>query len=348
MRSESRRAQTWRNRALLVFACVFAGLWAALAPQNAFEAGERFRLGLKAAATVCIAVGIVCAIGPAPAVTREGRGLTFAIFSSNLARGFAGLLAAVPLLALPFGIGIMSVEEVAVASVLVVTFLSVAALASAVKLPFLVLPFAAAVWLPNWSAPWTRLLLEFLFLLLFAMHLFAKCRICAMAANIDIRNVASELVTASSVEEICARLGRGVQRRARWITFGLSAANGAALILLEFAPLPISVAERHVLQILLVAGVVLLFLDTRALIWKGIALGLAETPIQPSLLALLGIPWAVGWMIYALHTGNMGDNEAAGVFVLWVVSSLAVNSVVGSGAKSKLQTSLREMVSEAL
>jgi hypothetical protein len=250
-------------------------------------------------------------------------------------------------LVLPFGIEIVSPQEFVIASALSFSLLAGAALVSAARTPILILPLFAAFWLPNWNAHWTRLLLEFSFLFLFAGHVFAKCQICSIAARrLDIRNIADQLVTNASLDEICARVRRHV--RIAPIVLSLTTLNVLAIVILQFAPLPMSLYERHVVQVLLLVGIGLLFLDARALVWQGMWLRLAGQSLQQSLLLVLALPWAIGWIPYALHTGNMGDNEAVGVFILWFTSSCAISSFIGSGAKSKLQISLRELVSENL
>jgi len=346
LRSDLRRSKTWRNRSLLVLLCALAGAWAALAPQASFNVGERLRLGFQAAGLLSVAAGILFAFAPHAEITRDEaarpvrRKLFFAAATANFVRGGTAMLPG-----LPFAIGIASESEV----LFILALLAAAALLAATNKQIIALPFLAAFFIPNWSAHWTRLLLEFSLLLLLAAHLFTKIKLCSSAANLKVQNLAHELVTGASVEEICARLQALAKRRARPFVFALCGLNILALVLIAQCPFPISADERKVVELLLIAGVGLLFLDARALLWKGLLLGIAKAPVRATLLFVLALPWAIAWLFYSLHTGEpIGMNEGAAMLVIWLSASAAASSITGSTAKTKLLNSLRELVSQNL
>jgi hypothetical protein len=188
---------------------------------------------------------------------------------------------------------------------------------------------------------------------LFAAHLAFKAFLAWSAIAWMRRHRASlthEAVTPLDSEEFAKRLGRLVTRRFRGAFVMLGALNLFTVYLLTAnAPLPVTMEQRLALGLILAAGALILFIDARALSWRGLLSGALTHDTHRSFARLfgviIGIPWFAGWAFQALHAGEAFTfNEGAAYFVLWAALGGVLSWGAGSTAKDRLIRELREIL----
>jgi hypothetical protein len=187
------------------------------------------------------------------------------------------------------------------------------------------------------------------------MHLFAKCLLGIQASrqlSEDRETGALELLltTPLRARDIWRGQQKAILRQAR---FPMAAATLMNLVLFYFAVLGDGflirdTAARWSLGILLGGGLVILWLDSLALIWLGMHQGMRKPPHKAAVFTLgriLGLPWlALGLFVLTSTSGfNNGIREALveGAIFIWLVLNLLWSGIAFQMSRDHLKAHFR-------
>jgi hypothetical protein len=338
LRPTTRRPQTWRTRGACALLFASAGIWSAVAPQANFALGERLRLAYETIFVMTVALGLL-----AGALHRANHDIfqdvrivprwqrSSSRILSMITKGANDLLPALPLLFLLLALEAISFLEFSKLILWTAAALITSTTISEFKGPILLWPIATAVLYANRRRP----PFESILILLYAGHLYWKARLAwAAKTRIISANLAIESTTLLSPAQLC------VGPKLHPAILSLLAIH---LTLLAAASLwPLGLDEKFALALVLIVGIFSLFVDSFALHWRG----MIDANPPRTLATILGIPWAVAWILAALHTGDAFTlNEAAAYFLVWSASGLTLSWFAGSAAKERILGTLREVIS---
>jgi hypothetical protein len=338
LRPESRRARLWRARVAAALLFAAAGAWSAIAPQVNFSLGERLHLGFETISTIAVILALIAGLRFAPRLDYFLKLTTLAAwqrrlsqFNSSCVQAGNELITALPFLLLLLALQAITLAELFAISALTALLLALSITLSMFRGPTLLLPLIAVALYARGRRPW----FETSMIALYATHVYYKVHLTRRAsARIVSENFAIESSTPLSPNELC---------RFNFLSRPIMTLAACHILLLLLSPFwPVSMEERLALRLVLTFGVFSLSLDSYALHWHSMLTGNAFQTIS----IVIGIPWAVAWMLAALHTGEAFTlNEAAAYFFVWSALGSILSWAVGNSAREKVQRNLREIIS---
>jgi hypothetical protein len=186
----------------------------------------------------------------------------------------------------------------------------------------------------------------------FGCHFFLKVYIAIEASrrlNEDRRSGALELLlsTPVTVNEIMSAQIRALRDKFNVPLVILGCLNGAMLVLLTVVnPMRLGGEERTVLEELYLGGLILLFLDVRAISWVGMLMGFKNRKHHWAIFKTVGIviliPWICVFFFIMLGQGRGPIGNMTAWVTVYIMLTAGYNLLLGSGTKQTLAGELRE------
>ena len=356
LRPAARRRETFLARVKFVLLFAFVAVWAAAAPQASLSLGERLHLSFNALVAFCAIIAATSAIRHQfaiihdPALNLGWKSRRLADLSSKIFATTHDLIPALPFFLFLLAVQVVSPTELLLAAIEILAIVfSVSAVTNVPRSIALILIVSLVVL--------TRRLTYFetTIAFLFALHLGLKAYVgwTAITSTSRLRrNLNDEAITGLHPFQVAALHRTRLWREFGFPFIGLGFVNVAfVLMIILGVPFPATIEQKLALSLALTGGAALLFIDGSALLWRG-TLGAittfdARASFARSLTLIIGMPWAVGWIFSALHSGEAFTlNEGAAYFLMWLALSGSISWIARVTAKEKLQRDLRRLLSE--
>ena len=356
LRPVARLPGTWRARIAYALVFVFVTAWAAAAPQAGLSLGERLRLSFDALLFVCLALAATSGLRRSAGILDDTdvqfsrRNRLAARILSTAAKSAQDLIPALPFFFLLAAFQIISPVELVSSLTIIAIVLIAASSTSNVKITVLSILTLSVLFLT-----WRKNSFEKSIAALLAIHLALKALILWSAILRTHRlkkNLMHESITGLDDPEFAAIHRNKLQRAFAPAIIALAGMNILFVGALVFGvKAPATFEQKFAISLALSGGAILLFLDTSALIWRGLLSGVTANDIHHSFATLfatiVGVPWAVAWMFSALRSGEAVTlNEVAAYFLLWISLGAAISWFARTTAKEKMQRDLRRLLSE--
>jgi ABC-type transport system involved in multi-copper enzyme maturation permease subunit len=192
----------------------------------------------------------------------------------------------------------------------------------------------------------------------YGLHILMKCFIALRAVrrlSEDRLSGALELllVTPLQPRDILSGQQRAL-RRFFWMPTARLVLLNLALILLIHYGLDIGSSDQRIFTGIFLGGILALFVDTFALSWIGMEMGLRGKRQHRAVLATLGrvlLPnWLGAFLLVFVARSGTGISHAEGDILImsWFLLGFGIDLVLGLRAKQRLQRRFREIASEPL